>query len=117
MVDQHDADVANIVYVREGETETTRQVLERDVAQIEDAMKRKAEGLYGICEDCRDQDPRGPAAGDARGDPMCRMPAQTRGGPSQIRARRSQCRYTLGPGRVAEERVPCWHFKTAGRSY
>jgi phage/conjugal plasmid C-4 type zinc finger TraR family protein len=51
IVDQHDADVAGVVYDRE-EVETTRQVLEREAAQIEDAKKRKAEGLYGICEDC-----------------------------------------------------------------
>jgi DnaK suppressor protein len=51
IVDQHDADIADVVYGRE-EEETMRQVLERDAAQIEDAMKRKAEGTYGICEDC-----------------------------------------------------------------
>ncbi len=51
LVDQHQADIANVVYEREQE-ETMRQVLERDAAQIEDARKRLAEGTYGICEDC-----------------------------------------------------------------
>jgi phage/conjugal plasmid C-4 type zinc finger TraR family protein len=50
-VDQHDADIAGVLYGRE-EEETTRQVLERDAAQIEDAKKRRADGNYGICEDC-----------------------------------------------------------------
>jgi RNA polymerase-binding transcription factor len=56
VVDQHDADVAAVVYSRE-EEETMRQVLERDAAQIEDARRRKAEGLYGICVDCGKQIP------------------------------------------------------------
>lgn len=51
VVDQHDADVAAVVYGRE-EQETVRQVLEREAAQIEDARRKKADGTYGICEDC-----------------------------------------------------------------
>lgn len=51
LVDQHEADIANVVYEREQE-ETMRQVLQREAAQIEDARKRMAEGAYGICEDC-----------------------------------------------------------------
>jgi DnaK suppressor protein len=51
VVDQHEADIANVVYEREQE-ETMRQVFQRDAAQIEDARKRRAEGTYGICEDC-----------------------------------------------------------------
>jgi len=51
LVDQHEADIANVVYEREQE-ETMRQVLQRDAAQIEDARKRRAEGTYGICVDC-----------------------------------------------------------------
>jgi RNA polymerase-binding transcription factor len=33
-------------------TETIRQVLERDREQAEHARDRQAQGAYGICEDC-----------------------------------------------------------------
>ncbi|MDQ3812246.1 MAG: TraR/DksA C4-type zinc finger protein [Chloroflexota bacterium] len=50
-VDQHPADVADFTYQRELQA-TTRQLIEREAAQVEEAMRARARGTYGTCEDC-----------------------------------------------------------------
>lgn len=50
-VDQHPADVASMTLQREIDY-TTKQVLEDDQRQIQEAMRRKHEGTYGICANC-----------------------------------------------------------------
>jgi RNA polymerase-binding transcription factor DksA len=50
-VDQHPADVSDFVFERELQ-ETARQILEEEAIQVREAMERRAEGKYGICEEC-----------------------------------------------------------------
>lgn len=50
-VDQHPADVADITYQRELQ-QTTQELLEREVAQVEDALRARASGTYGTCQEC-----------------------------------------------------------------
>jgi RNA polymerase-binding protein DksA len=51
VVDQHPADVADITMQREVDY-TIKGIVEDEAEQIQEAMQRKAEGRYGICEDC-----------------------------------------------------------------
>jgi RNA polymerase-binding transcription factor DksA len=50
-VGQHPADVADFTYQRELH-ETTGNMLEREAAQVEQAMRARARGSYGTCEEC-----------------------------------------------------------------
>jgi phage/conjugal plasmid C-4 type zinc finger TraR family protein len=51
MVGQHPADVADVTYQRELQ-HTTERMLEREAAQVEQAMRARASGTYGICQEC-----------------------------------------------------------------
>ncbi len=51
MVGQHPADVADMTYQRELQ-ETTQRMLEREVAQVEEAQRARATGTYGMCQEC-----------------------------------------------------------------
>jgi RNA polymerase-binding transcription factor DksA len=50
-VGQHPADVADITYQR-ALHQTTQYMLEREAAQVEDALRARASGRYGTCLDC-----------------------------------------------------------------
>jgi RNA polymerase-binding transcription factor DksA len=50
-VDQHPADVADFTYQRELQ-ETTHQLLDRQTAQVEAAMRAREHGTYGTCQEC-----------------------------------------------------------------
>jgi RNA polymerase-binding transcription factor DksA len=50
-VSQHQADVASITLQREIDL-TARQALEREREEIQQALKRREEGTYGICANC-----------------------------------------------------------------
>lgn len=49
--DQHPADGSDVVEQRARDY-AIREMLEREAEQIQEALQRKAEGLYGICENC-----------------------------------------------------------------
>jgi RNA polymerase-binding transcription factor DksA len=51
MVSQHEADVAPFTYDRELE-QTVRVILDGEAEQIKQAQHRKAQGVYGVCENC-----------------------------------------------------------------
>ena len=50
-VDQHPADVADVTMQREVDY-TIKAIVEEEVHHIQHALKRQAEGHYGICEHC-----------------------------------------------------------------
>lgn len=50
-VDQHPADVADMTQQREVDY-TIKEIVQDEEQQVHDAMQRRAEGQYGICEDC-----------------------------------------------------------------
>jgi RNA polymerase-binding protein DksA len=50
-VDQHPADVADFTYQRELQ-QTTQQLLDRQTEQVEAAMRARAQGTYGVCQNC-----------------------------------------------------------------
>lgn len=50
-VDQHPADVADFTYQRELQ-QTTQELLDREAAQVQEALRRRAQGTYGICREC-----------------------------------------------------------------
>ncbi len=50
-VDQHPADVADVTMQREVDY-TIKGIVEEEVHHIQQALKRQAEGRYGICDDC-----------------------------------------------------------------
>jgi RNA polymerase-binding transcription factor len=52
LVGQHPADVADFTFQREMQ-QTTRQLLDRQTAQVEAAMRAREHGTYGICQGCR----------------------------------------------------------------
>lgn len=57
VVDQHPADVADVTMQREVDY-TIKGIVEDEVHQVQQALKRQAEGRYGVCEDCgQDIDP------------------------------------------------------------
>jgi RNA polymerase-binding transcription factor DksA len=51
LVGQHPADVADFTYQREMQ-QTTHQLLEREEAQVQAAMRARERGTYGVCQDC-----------------------------------------------------------------
>lgn len=51
IVSQHPADVADFTYQRELE-QTTQQLLNRQSAQVEAAIRARQRGTYGICQEC-----------------------------------------------------------------
>lgn len=50
-VDQHPADVADVVMQREVDY-TIKGIVQDEVHHIQQALRRQAEGRYGICDDC-----------------------------------------------------------------
>jgi RNA polymerase-binding transcription factor DksA len=50
-VDQHPADVADFTFQRELQ-ETTSQLLDREEAQVQAAMRARERGTYGTCQEC-----------------------------------------------------------------
>ena len=56
-IDQHPADHADVTLQRELDY-TIREIVDDDLAQIREAMKRKEEGTYGICADCGQKIPK-----------------------------------------------------------
>lgn len=57
VVDQHPADVADVTEQRARDY-TIKHILEQEAGQIQEALQRKAEGRYGICEDCNNPIPK-----------------------------------------------------------
>jgi DnaK suppressor protein len=53
-VDQHPADVADQTMQREVDY-TIKGIVEDEVQQVQAAMRRQADGRYGICEHCGEQ--------------------------------------------------------------
>jgi RNA polymerase-binding transcription factor DksA len=53
-VDQHPADSADITMQREVDY-TIKGIVEDEVHQVHQAMRRQAEGRYGVCDDCNQQ--------------------------------------------------------------
>jgi RNA polymerase-binding transcription factor DksA len=51
LVGQHPADVADFTYQREMQ-QTTQQLIERETAQVEAAMRARERGTYGKCQEC-----------------------------------------------------------------
>ncbi len=51
VADQHPGDVADFVYQREL-MQTAREIIDEEATQAHDAMERRAEGRYGICDSC-----------------------------------------------------------------
>ena len=50
-VGQHPADVADFTYQREMQ-ETTHQLIDRETAQVQAAMRAREQGTYGTCQEC-----------------------------------------------------------------
>jgi RNA polymerase-binding transcription factor DksA len=50
-VDQHPADIADVTMQREVDY-TIKGIVEDEVHQVQQAMKRQAEGRYGTCDGC-----------------------------------------------------------------
>jgi len=50
-VDQHPADSADVTMQREVDY-TIKGIVEEEVHHIQQALKRQAQGRYGICDDC-----------------------------------------------------------------
>lgn len=55
-VDQHPADTSDIIFQRELQA-TTREILERERQQVEDALQAQARGTYGQCQECGEKIP------------------------------------------------------------
>ena len=53
-VDQHPADSADVTMQREVDY-TIKGIVQDEVHQVQQAMRRQAEGRYGICDDCGQQ--------------------------------------------------------------
>src|SRR3954452_14935821 len=53
-VDQHPADSADVTMQREVDY-TIKGIVQDEVQQVHQAMRRQAEGRYGICDDCSQQ--------------------------------------------------------------
>jgi len=51
LVGQHPADVADFTYQREMQ-QTTQQLLDRETAQVEAALRARERGTYGKCQEC-----------------------------------------------------------------
>ena len=52
--DQHPADMADVTVQREVDY-TIKGIVADEVHQVQQAMRRQAEGRYGICDDCGQQ--------------------------------------------------------------
>jgi RNA polymerase-binding transcription factor DksA len=52
IVSQHPADTADFTYQRQLQ-QTTQQLLEREAAQVDAALRARAAGTYGVCQNCR----------------------------------------------------------------
>ena len=50
-VDQHPADVSDYTFQREMQL-TTEHILDRESAQVEEALRRREQGQYGVCQGC-----------------------------------------------------------------
>lgn len=55
-VDQHPADQADFLHTRELH-DTTERILDREIAQIQEAQQRLESGEYGMCADCGERIP------------------------------------------------------------
>ena len=55
-VDQHPADVADFTFQREMQ-QTTQELLGREAAQVQDALRAREAGTYGTCQECGRQIP------------------------------------------------------------
>ena len=55
-VGQHPADIADFTYQRELQ-QTTHQLLDRQTAQVDAAMRARERGTYGVCQECGRQIP------------------------------------------------------------
>jgi DnaK suppressor protein len=55
-VGQHPADVADFTYQRELQM-TTRELISRQSAQVDEALLARARGTYGTCQKCTKQIP------------------------------------------------------------
>jgi RNA polymerase-binding transcription factor DksA len=53
-VDQHRADLADVTMQREVDY-TIKGIVQDEVKQVRQAMRRQAEGRYGICDHCSEQ--------------------------------------------------------------
>ena len=51
IVGQHPADTADFTYQRELQ-QTTQELLDREVEQVQAAMRARQTGTYGICQEC-----------------------------------------------------------------
>ena len=51
IVSQHPADTADFTYQRELQ-QTTQQLLSREKAQVEAALRARQTGTYGVCQEC-----------------------------------------------------------------
>ena len=51
IVSQHPADTADFTYQRELQ-QTTQELLDREVEQVQAAMRARQTGTYGICQEC-----------------------------------------------------------------
>lgn len=56
-VDQHPADVADFTFQRELQ-QTTQRMLDREAAQVQEAMRARERGQYGVCQSCGKPIPR-----------------------------------------------------------
>jgi RNA polymerase-binding protein DksA len=56
IVGQHPADTADFTYQRELQ-QTTQELLDREVEQVQAAMRARQTGTYGICQECGQQIP------------------------------------------------------------
>ena len=56
-VDQHPADSADMTIQREVDY-TIKGIVEEEEHQVQEAIQRRAEGRYGICEECGEPIPR-----------------------------------------------------------
>ena len=50
-VDQHPADNADLAFQRELQL-TQAEIIDREAEQVREAMQAKADGTYGVCQDC-----------------------------------------------------------------
>jgi RNA polymerase-binding protein DksA len=50
-VSQHPADTADFMYQRELQ-QSTQNLLEREQAQVDDALRARERGTYGTCQEC-----------------------------------------------------------------
>jgi RNA polymerase-binding transcription factor DksA len=54
VIDQHPADSSDVLFQRELQL-TALEIIDEEAAQVQKALQRKAQGLYGVCEECEKQ--------------------------------------------------------------